>query len=169
MRRNLDVDRSYNQTYATEMFTNEAINLIASHNKSQPLFLLLNHLAPHAANEHHPLQAPEEIIKMYEYIPDLDRRTLAGKERKSYCFIFSKLFSIWKRLEQNKTINTFISQQFSAMMHVLDKGVGAVVRALRDARMLKNTVIVFQSDNGGPVTGLHATDSSNWPLRGVKI
>jgi arylsulfatase B len=79
MRRNLDVDRSYNRTYATDMFTNEAVNLIASHNTSQPLFLLLNHLAPHAANEHDPLQAPEEIIKLYEYIPDLERRKLAGE------------------------------------------------------------------------------------------
>lgn len=53
------------------------------------------------------------------------------------------------------------------MIHVLDQGVGAVVRALRKAKMLSNTVIVFQSDNGGPVAGLHSTDSSNWPLRGV--
>jgi arylsulfatase B len=64
-------------------------------------------------------------------------------------------------------LNGILLQRNSAMMHVLDQGVGAIVRALRDARMLKNTVIVFQSDNGGPVTGLHATDSSNWPLRGV--
>lgn len=53
------------------------------------------------------------------------------------------------------------------MISVLDQGVGEVVKALKDSRMLKDTVIVFYSDNGGPTIGMHSTNASNYPLRGV--
>ncbi|KAL1421918.1 hypothetical protein MTO96_022627 [Rhipicephalus appendiculatus] len=63
--------------------------------------------------------------------------------------------------EKNRTI-------YAGMVDALDQSVGEVVKALSDARMLQDTVIVFSSDNGGQPWGMHTTRSINWPLRGSK-
>lgn len=79
MRRNLDVDWSGIGNYSTDLFTNEAVKIIQNHNNSNPLFLYLAHLAPHAGTYEDPLQAPEEEIAKLTHITDPDRRRYAGK------------------------------------------------------------------------------------------
>lgn len=54
------------------------------------------------------------------------------------------------------------------MASALDKSVGAVVSALDDSDMLRNSIIVFSADNGGAVEGIDDSTGSNWPLRGSK-
>ena len=79
MRRNLSVADINPKPYATELFTNEAVNLIKTHNyNSSALFLLINHLAPHSGNGGK-MQAPQDEIDKFMYIPDIKRRTLAGE------------------------------------------------------------------------------------------
>lgn len=56
----------------------------------------------------------------------------------------------------------------SAMLTKLDESVGKVVSALNKNNMLKNSIIVFSSDNGGPAAGFNLNAASNWPLRGTK-
>lgn len=148
LRRNFEV--ANDMGYATELFTSEAVRTIQKHDKSKPLFLLLNHLATHTGNEDFPLQAPQEEIDKFSYISDPRRRTLAGQK----CFFI--------RLEFDFQFH------FTAMVSILDKGVGAVVKALKDSGMLENTVVVFYSDNGGLTTGPKSSSASNHPLRGVK-
>ena len=53
---------------------------------------------------------------------------------------------------------------FNAMASALDDAVGAIVRALHEANMYDNCVIIFTSDNGGP-----ARRGNNMPLRGAKF
>lgn len=77
LRRNMDVVKS--TEYATDLFTNEAVNVIKTHDKKNPLFLLVNHIAAHSGNEDLLLRAPEEEIAKFSYIPDIKRRTLAGQ------------------------------------------------------------------------------------------
>lgn len=54
------------------------------------------------------------------------------------------------------------------MLTHLDDSVGAVVRALESKNMLKDSIIIFSTDNGGPAEGFNLNAASNWPLRGVK-
>lgn len=54
------------------------------------------------------------------------------------------------------------------MLNKLDDSVGQVVDALRKNNLLRDSVIVFSTDNGGPAAGFNLNAASNWPLRGVK-
>lgn len=131
MRRNLKVAHfDGEKKYVTELFTEEAVKVIKNHDNT-PMFLMVNHLAPHAAdNLTH--EAPEDEIVKFNYIKDEKRRKLA------------------------------------AMISMLDKSVGDIVKALNDRGILNNTIIVFMSDNGGSSRGIHSASASNFPLRGQK-
>jgi hypothetical protein len=65
--------------YATDVFTNASVNTIRNHNRSLPLFLYVAHLAVHTGNAGKPLEAPQEAVNNFTYIPDPNRRTYAGK------------------------------------------------------------------------------------------
>lgn len=78
MRKNLDLYRETLGVYATDLFTQESERIIQQHNKKDPLFLFVSHLAPHAANFYEPLQAPQSVIDKFAYIKDERRRKYAA-------------------------------------------------------------------------------------------
>ncbi|XP_076235831.1 arylsulfatase B [Calliopsis andreniformis] len=65
-------------------------------------------------------------------------------------------------------INNYNRRRFAGMLSKLDESVGHVVEALHKKGMLKNSIIVFSTDNGGPPAGFNLNAASNWPLRGTK-
>ena len=54
------------------------------------------------------------------------------------------------------------------MVSALDDAVGGLRGALEDHGLWNDTLLVFTTDNGGPVDGFNANEASNWPLRGGK-
>lgn len=78
MRENDRVTNTTNGTYATDVFTAKAVELIKKHNQNKPLFLMINHLAPHTANEDDPMQAPADEIAKFSYIKDPKIQKLAA-------------------------------------------------------------------------------------------
>lgn len=79
MRRNMSVDYSAAGKYSTDLFTDEAVNIINRHDTEQgPLFLYLSHLAPHTGNYDNPFQAPDEEIARFGHIEDPERRVYAA-------------------------------------------------------------------------------------------
>jgi hypothetical protein len=78
-RRNMDTAWELDGQYSTDVFTGACVNLIRTHNRSSPLFLYVGHEAVHAGNAGKPLEAPQEVINNFTYIPDPNRRSYAGK------------------------------------------------------------------------------------------
>lgn len=78
MRKNMDVHWDTIGQYATDLFTDKAIEMIDKHNKSVPMFLYVSHLAPHTGNEYDPLQVPEEEEAKFKYIENPERRKYAA-------------------------------------------------------------------------------------------
>ncbi|XP_076645885.1 arylsulfatase B [Halictus rubicundus] len=66
-------------------------------------------------------------------------------------------------------IKDFKRRKFAGVLTALDESVGKVVKALNDAKMLNNSIIVFMSDNGAQTVGLLENYGSNYPLRGLKF
>ncbi|KAK5643823.1 hypothetical protein RI129_007668 [Pyrocoelia pectoralis] len=77
-RRNMETDWSAIGKYSTNLFTEEAVNIIHSHNTSKPMFMYLAHLAVHSGNADNLVQAPDEEIAKFSNIDDPQRRVYAG-------------------------------------------------------------------------------------------
>ena len=128
------VDRS---GYATELITDDAVEFLAGRKDSdRPFFLYLAYNAPHFGKGWDP-KAKKPINIMQPQAKEL-RRVAEIKDK--------------------------VRREFAAMTVALDDGVGRVLKALDDAGLARNTLVIFMSDHGGdPVYG-----GSNHPLRGGK-
>nr|CAD7194792.1 unnamed protein product [Timema douglasi] len=78
MRRGLEPAWDLHGQYSTDVFTNEAVKLIDSHNFSRPLFLYLAHAAVHSSNPYNPLPAPDSVVSKYAHLQDYTRQRFAG-------------------------------------------------------------------------------------------
>ncbi|XP_048238380.1 arylsulfatase B-like [Haliotis rufescens] len=78
-RRNMDLLDNYTGQYSTELFTQEAVNIINTHDQKEPLLLYLPYQAVHSANlDAFPLQAPEKYTKRFPNIQNINRKLYAG-------------------------------------------------------------------------------------------
>jgi len=59
-------------------------------------------------------------------------------------------------------------RKFAGMLYKLDESVGEIAKSLQKAGLLRNSIILFTTDNGGPAGGFDLNKASNWPLRGIK-
>lgn len=78
MRKNLSINYDSNGIYATDLFTQVAVDTIRQHDQNRPLFMYLAHLSPHAANDNDPLQVPNDELEKFTYILDENRRKYAA-------------------------------------------------------------------------------------------
>ncbi|MGJ8640504.1 MAG: sulfatase [Opitutaceae bacterium] len=135
--------------YLTDALTDKAIEFI-DQNSSKPFFLCLSHYAVHT-----PIQAPKPLVEKYE---EKKRKLLsAGKPEME-----EEKYNTLSRREQG-------DPDYAAMMENLDTNIGRVLDHLKEKRMLKDTVIVFTSDNGGlGHRKREVAPTSNAPLRSGK-
>ena len=69
-----------------------------------------------------------------------------------------------KYLDQCQFIPYEMRRQFCALLVATDEGIANITNLLEERDMLKDTIIIFTTDNGGQTR----QGSSNWPLRGGK-
>lgn len=78
MRRDMEPATELHGLYNTDLFTDEAVDIIQRHNTSEPLFLYLAHAAVHSGNPYNPLSAPDPLIATFTNITDYYRQRFAG-------------------------------------------------------------------------------------------
>lgn len=79
MRRNFDIAYDLHGKYATEIFTEEAVQIIRNHEKTKPLFLYVAHAAVHSGNPYNPLPVHDSVVKKFQNISNYERMRFAGK------------------------------------------------------------------------------------------
>jgi arylsulfatase A-like enzyme len=139
--------------YLTDRLTQESIRLIKERNVEKPFFLNLWHYAVHT-----PIQAPVHLVEKY---------TLKAKKLgldKIAPFEEGEYFSCDHKKDQRITRRKLQSDvEYAAMIENLDDNIGAVVQALKDENIERDTIVIFVSDNGGLSTS-EGSPTCNAPL-----
>jgi len=66
-------------------------------------------------------------------------------------------------------INVPARHFYHSMVSFMDAAIGNVISALKDKGLYDNTLVVFSSDNGGPIYLNGSAGANNYPLRGGKV
>ena len=139
-------ESNYDKGYTTDLFADEAVNFIRTHAGGEAPFLLyLPFTAPHE-----PFQAKAEHLPLYADLGPAKGRW-SGEETEA----LNPPDKGQQRLKKRRILG--------AMVHALDEAIGRILRALDEAGIADDTLVLFFSDNGG-TGGI----SSNAPLRGTK-
>lgn len=141
--------------FYTHAVSDSAATFIAHHKQENPFFLYTAFYAPHF-----PLHAPDSTVQKYR-----------GKYKKGWAAIRKQRFqkqktlgiisentklsvrdediSDWENLtEEQKEEMDLRMAIYAAQLEELDKGIGTIIKALKNSGMYNNTLIVFLSDNG---------------------
>jgi arylsulfatase len=141
--------------YTTDAFVDNAIRFVDQGDRTKPFFLYLAFNAPHF-----PLMAPQDEIATFRgrYKTGWDELRLQRHARQIEQGIVDRAWRLsprpplvraWDSLlpaEQNRFDH--IMAIYAAVVAHMDRSVGRFVDALRQRKVLDNTLILFLSDNG---------------------
>jgi arylsulfatase A-like enzyme len=137
--------------YSTDNFTTEAIKFISmAESANKPFFLYLPYIAPHF-----PLQAWPGDIAKYRGIYDtgyenIRQNRFARQQKLGIVAPELKLsmpdYQDWS--EVNVKEESFKMAVYAAMVDRMDQNIGRLINHLESMGQLKNTLILFLSDNG---------------------
>jgi len=154
------VNSKYKDSYATDLYTDKAIDYIKSHNADNPFFLYLGYTAPHW-----PLHALPEDIKKYEGVYDEGWDKIRKKrfEKLQDLGIISKQTQLSDKFTEDRSWETLSREEkkkearlmevYAAMIDRMDQNIGRLLEQLKKKNEFDNTVIMFLSDNGACSAG----------------
>jgi arylsulfatase len=167
-----------NDFYATDAFTDRAIEFIERGDRKQPFFLYLAYNAPHS-----PFHAwPDDIARYREtYIGGWDvirEKRFARQRELGFWPGEMKLAprdpqsARWTgTAEQLKLAERMAT--YAAMVDRIDQNVGKVMAALKRLEAIENTLVLFLSDNGawasGATYGMEWAETGDTPYRLFKL
>lgn len=138
--------------FLTDRLTDEAIKVIRE--TPEPFFINLSHYAVHAM-----AAAPERYVRKYEEKVKkmgLDK-VKTFEEGEHFLSDHKKHLRVVRRLVQSDPV-------YAGMIENLDDNIGRVIKTLGETGKLNNTVIIFNSDNGGLSTA-EGSHTCNLPLK----
>ena len=139
----------FQDTYSTNLFTDEAIEFI-NENKEGPFFLDLAYNAVHELIH----QVPDEYLEKWD-APKITNYDPSMGTYNDYYYHYTKVGEI---SDEGKR------KLYLANLNCLDDNIGRLLDVLENQGLLENTLILLISDNGGePLTG-----ANNLPLSGSK-
>ncbi|WP_430811038.1 MULTISPECIES: arylsulfatase [unclassified Carboxylicivirga] len=169
--------------YYTTAITKNAVQFIEEHPSDKSMFMYLAHYAPHR-----PLQAPAAMVEAHreKYRVGYDKLKEAryiglireglvpeGYDLPLHHTEYGGKRPAWDELD-DATKERWVTEMatFSAMIEIMDEGIGQVINTLKEKGMYDNTIILFLSDNGatneGGFVSQLAADLSNTPYRSYK-
>jgi len=140
--------------YVTDATTDKAIQFIVENSKTtKPFFLHLAYNAPHF-----PLQALPEDIARYQgtYLGGWDALRQKRYQRMIELGVIDKRWELsprdsdakaWTEVKDKREWDLRMSV-YAAMIESMDRGIGRVLDAVRQAGAEENTLVLFMSDNG---------------------
>ena len=140
--------------YFDELVVQRLLSVIATHDfDAAPLYI---HWTPHVT--HNPLQAPQAFYDALNYTTPSENlcRTSVND---------CTTGAVYPGGPSNTSIDC--RRAFEAMAQFADYSMGKIVDAILARGVWDDTLIVWQSDNGGQAD-LEFGGGSNWPLRGTK-
>ena len=134
-------DKSYEEGYLTDIFTDESIDFI-KRKRDQPFFLTLSYNAVH----HLIYQVPKKYLDKYNVkeIPNYDPDSLIAFSKHkagSYSAYYDKYSRVGAIQPED------LRKYYLANLNCLDDNIGRVLTALKDQQLEQNTLIIFISDN----------------------
>ncbi len=152
----VDTVRAPKGWYATDAFTDKAIDFIkAKNNNKNPFFLYLAYNAPHW-----PLHAKNEDIEKFvgKFTKGWDVLRKERFERQLKMGLFDAKTQLTPRDERVRPWDTVSDEQkkesdyrmavYAAQVFCVDYNIGKLVQYLKDTKQFDNTLIMFLSDNG---------------------
>ncbi len=149
-------DESY---YYTDAVSDNAVKFITEHDRrreNKPFFLYVAYTCPHW-----PLHAKPQDIAKYKgtYMKDWDAVRADRHKRMIEMGIADQRWEItprdekvkaWEYLDETtKRLWDLRMAVYAAQIDCMDQGIGRIISSLEETGRLKNTLIIFLSDNGG--------------------
>ncbi len=145
--------------YATDLYTEKAMEMLKNRVRGKPFFLYLSYTAPHW-----PLHALPEDISKYRGVYDQgwDQVRKARFKRQQQLGIMEQTTLSeksdpernWDELDPaQKRRKASLMEVYAAMVDRMDQNIGVLLGFLRDQEVLDNTAIFFLSDNGASTAG----------------